>query len=80
MKTITRINRIDIILCPLCLGERGHEECSICGGEGVTFTWAVFTWALYEYNEKKKEEQDACWARQRKLLEEKDKFINLENV
>lgn len=30
----------DMVLCPLCQGERGHE-CPLCKGEGRTFTWKV---------------------------------------
>ena len=31
----------DIVLCPVCEGERGCEECPICEGEGRTFMWII---------------------------------------
>lgn len=31
----------DIVLCPLCKGEKGHKECPVCKGEGRTFTWVA---------------------------------------
>ena len=39
----------DIVLCPMCDGAGGDMDCSICEGEGITFTWKVD-----EYNEKRK--------------------------
>lgn len=54
----------DILLCPLCEGERGCKECPICEGEGRTFTWKV----------------ESYWAIQRKLLKEKDNFVVLEAI
>ena len=59
----------DIVLCPLCDDRAGGLgcplcKCPLCKGTGLAFTWDV----------------DAYWKKQRELLKEKDKFVNLEKI
>ena len=31
----------DMILCPVCEGKKGDNECEYCKGEGITTTFVV---------------------------------------